>query len=110
MTRRYFVEGKLEFQVRIRRHFLSYIFKESAEQQIKFDPGCCRKLSELVPLVAKFFSYFKVRFFLFCSISGLLLLNESRYSEALSTEFSLISSSSLLFSELAFVPSSVLSE
>ena len=56
--------------------FLSYIFKESAEQQIKFHPGYCLNLSELIPLVAKFSSYFKVRFGFLCSASGLLLLNE----------------------------------
>ena len=42
--------------------FLSNIFKESAERQIKFNPGYCLKLSELLSLVANFYPYFKVRF------------------------------------------------
>ena len=52
-------------------NFLSNIFKESAERQIKFDPGYCLKLSELVPLVANFYPYFKVRFFFSLVVSVL---------------------------------------
>ena len=87
--------------------FLSYIFKESAEQQIKFHPGYCLNLSVLIPLVPHILGsdlVFSV-VLLACCCSM-----KSWYSEALSTKFSLVSSLSSLFSELVFVPWSVLSE
>ena len=75
--------------------FLSNIFKESAKQQIKFDPGYCLKLSELVPSVAKFFPYFKAR-----SVFSFV----APACSSLRKEFASFSMSNLLFLELAFVP------
>jgi len=48
-------EGKLEFQVPIRRHVFPNIFEECATKLVKFVPGYSLKLSGLVVLLAKSF-------------------------------------------------------